>query len=96
VAGCDVLRHLLDQIALAAAVPQMMMRIDDRARWIDDFFLPQCQPVFARIGIKPALRCGAVLAGMDRRSLSFAIMESCHRAERIDFHRLPAQPREAI
>jgi hypothetical protein len=37
-----------------------------------------------------------VLAGMDRRSLSFVIMESCHRAERIDFHRLPAQPREAI
>ena len=54
VAGGDVLRHLLDQIALAAAIPQMVMRIDDRTRRIDDFFLPHCQPVFARIGIEPA------------------------------------------
>ena len=37
VAGRDIAGHLLDQIALPAAIPQMMMRIDDRARGIDDF-----------------------------------------------------------
>src|SRR5206468_8696961 len=50
VAGRDVFSHLLDQIALAAAIPQMVMRVDNRSRWIENFLLPQCQPVFARIG----------------------------------------------
>src|SRR5258708_21826462 len=68
VAARDVLRHLLDQIALAAAIPKVMMRVDDRARRIDDFFFPQCQPVFARIGIEPAFRSGGV-AGGHRSSL---------------------------
>ena len=54
VAGCDVGGELLDQIALAAAIPQMMMRIDDRAVGIDDVLSSQRQPVFARIGIEPA------------------------------------------
>src|SRR5258706_952740 len=63
VAGRYVFSHRLDQIALAAAIPQMMMRIDDRARWIDDFFFPQCQPVFARIGIEATLRCGGITGG---------------------------------
>jgi hypothetical protein len=57
------LSHLLDQIAPAAAIPQMMMRVDDRARRIDDFFLPQCQAVFARIGIEPASRSGGIAGG---------------------------------
>src|SRR5260370_41502105 len=39
VAGGDVGGHFLDQIGLAAAIPRMMMGIDDRTRWIDDFFL---------------------------------------------------------
>ena len=54
VAGGDVGGHLLDHIALAAAIPQMMVRIDDRALWIENFFFAQREPVFARIGIEPA------------------------------------------
>ena len=38
VAGCDVGGHLLDHVAQAAAVPEMVMRIDDRPRGIDDLF----------------------------------------------------------
>jgi len=63
VAGRDVGSQFLDQIALAAAIPQMMMWIDDRARRIDDFFVPQGQPIFAWIGIKPAFRCGGITGG---------------------------------
>ena len=36
VAGGDIGGHLLEKVALAAAVPEMMMRIDDRARGVDD------------------------------------------------------------
>ena len=55
VAGGDVGRHLLDHVAQAAAVPEMMMRIDDRARGVDDLLGMLRKPVFARIGIEPAL-----------------------------------------
>jgi hypothetical protein len=34
----------------------MVMRIDDRAGGIDDFFSVLRKPVLARIGIQPALR----------------------------------------
>ena len=54
VAGCDVVGDLLDQIALAAAIPQMMMRIDDRALGVDDFLLAQREPVLARIAVQQA------------------------------------------
>src|SRR5450756_1955680 len=57
VSGGEVVGDLLDQIALAAAVPQMMMGIDDWPAGIDDFFRMQGEPVLARIGIEPALRC---------------------------------------
>src|SRR4051794_27794561 len=57
-AGGDVGNYLLDQIAQSTAVPEMMMRIDDRARGVDDLFGMLRQPVFARIGIKPAGRSG--------------------------------------
>jgi hypothetical protein len=55
VAGGDVGGELLDQIALAAAIPQMVMRIDDRPFRIDDFLDSQREPVLARIGVEPAL-----------------------------------------
>ncbi len=38
VAGGDVAGHVLDHVAQAAAVPEMVMRVDDRARRIDDVF----------------------------------------------------------
>src|SRR6187399_312699 len=44
VAGGDIRHHLLDQIAQPAAVPEMMMRIDDRARGIDDLLGMLRQP----------------------------------------------------
>ena len=69
VAGRDVGGHLLDHVAQAAAVPEMMMRIDDRARGVDDFLGVLRKPVLARIGIEPALEAGAVLVAMDVRSL---------------------------
>jgi hypothetical protein len=47
----------------------MMMRVDDRPRGVDDFFGVLRKPVFARIGIEPAL-CGGCSAGGHRfRSL---------------------------
>jgi hypothetical protein len=48
VARGDVGGHLLDQIAMAA-IPEMMMRIDDRPRGIDDLFLILREPVLARL-----------------------------------------------
>lgn len=57
-AGGGVGRHLLDHVMQSAAVPEMVMRIDDRARRVDDFLGVQRQPVFARIGIEPALGGG--------------------------------------
>ena len=57
-AGRDVGDHLLDQIALAAAIPEMMMRVDDRARGIDDGLGMQRKPVLARIGEEAAVRDG--------------------------------------
>ncbi len=54
VAGGDIGGHLLDHVALAAAIPQMMVGVDDRALWVDDFLFAQCEPVFARIGVEPA------------------------------------------
>ena len=38
VAGGDVGGHLLDHVAQPAAVPEMVMRIDDRAGGVDDLF----------------------------------------------------------
>ena len=58
VAGGDVGGDILDQIALAAAIPEMMMRVDDRARGIDDLFRALGEPVLAWIGIEPALGGG--------------------------------------
>ena len=55
VAGGDVGRHFFDHVALAAAVPQMMMGVDDRAPGIENFFFPLCEPVLARIGVEPTL-----------------------------------------
>jgi len=63
VTGRDVVDDILDQIALSAAIPQMMMRIDDRPCRIDDFFFPQRKPVLARIGIEPAVRRGRGAGG---------------------------------
>lgn len=48
VAGRDVGGHLLDQIAMAA-IPEMVVGIDDRPRRIDDFLLVQREPVLARL-----------------------------------------------
>ena len=63
VAGCDIGGHLLDHVALAAAIPEMMMGIDDRTLGIDDFLGVLREPVFARIGIQPALRCRGSAGG---------------------------------
>ncbi|MHC2582278.1 hypothetical protein ACVI1J_005544 [Bradyrhizobium diazoefficiens] len=48
VAGADIRRHLLDQVAVPA-IPQVMMGIDDRPRGIDDLLLMQREPVLARL-----------------------------------------------
>ena len=69
VAGGDVGRHLLDHVAQAAAVPEMVMRIDDRAGGIDDLLGVLRQPVFARIGVEPALGGGCSAGGHEFRSL---------------------------
>ena len=47
----------------AAAVPEVVMRIDDRAGWIDDLFGVPGEPVRPRIGIEPALRGGGSADG---------------------------------
>ena len=54
VAGCDIAGDLLDHVALAAAIPQMMMGIDDRALGVDDFLLAQREPVLARFAVQQA------------------------------------------
>ena len=61
--------HLLDHVAQAAAIPEMVMRIDDRARGIDDLLGVLREPVFARIGVEPALRGGCSAGGHEFRSL---------------------------
>ncbi|MHC2496959.1 hypothetical protein ACVI8K_003875 [Bradyrhizobium barranii subsp. barranii] len=48
VPGGDIGRHLLDQIALPA-IPEMVMRIDDRPQGIDDLLLILREPVLARL-----------------------------------------------
>src|SRR5262249_57415571 len=53
-AGVDVGNHLLDQVAQPAAVPQMVVRVDDRAGGVDDLLGILRQPVFAWIGIESA------------------------------------------
>ena len=73
VAGSDVSRHLLDHVAQAAAVPEMVMRIDDRTRGIDDLLTILCEPVLARIGVEPALRGGCSAGGHECRSLGLLL-----------------------
>ncbi len=65
VAGTDVGRHFLDHVAQAAAVPEVVMRIDDRAGGIDDRLGVLRQPVFAWIGVEPALGGGCSADGHD-------------------------------
>src|SRR5262249_41202893 len=55
VTGSNVGGDLLDQIALAVAIPQMMMRIDDFAVGIENFLFAQGEPMRPRIGIKTTL-----------------------------------------
>ena len=73
VAGGDVGRHLLDHVAQAAAVPEMVMRIDDRAGGIDDLLGVLRQPVFAWIGVEPALGGGCSADGHEFLSLVFLV-----------------------
>ena len=70
-AGRDVVDHVLDHVAQAAAVPEMVMRIDDRARGIDDLLAVLRKPVLARIGIEPALGGGCGAGGHRVHSLCF-------------------------
>ena len=53
-AGGDVVGQFLDHVAQTAAIPQMMMRVDDRPRGVDDLFGVLGEPVLARIGVEPA------------------------------------------
>ena len=55
--------HLLDHVAEPAAIPEMMMRIDDRPRGIDDLLGILRKPVFARIGVKSAAGDGCSAGG---------------------------------
>src|ERR1700738_1141079 len=60
-AGGDIVDHLLDQVTLAAAIPQMMMGIDDRTLRSAHLLFSQRKPVRTWIGIQSALRsCGVV------------------------------------
>src|SRR5262249_13566834 len=63
VAGSDVRGHFLDHVAQPAAVPEMVMRIDDWTGGIDDFLGRLLKPVLARIGIEPAFRGGRGAGG---------------------------------
>ena len=74
VAGGDVGRHLLDHVVQAAAVPEMVMRIDDRAGGIDDLLGVLRQPVFAWIGVESALGGGCSAGGHGYRSLRFIVV----------------------
>src|SRR6516164_10634196 len=58
VAGGDIVGYLLDHVAQAAAIPEVVVRIDDDARGLDDLFAVLAEPVFARIGVEPALGGG--------------------------------------
>src|SRR5665213_2761458 len=90
VTGGDIGRHFLDHVAQAAAIPQMMVRIDNRARGIDDFLGVLRKPVFARIGIESAFGRGGSTGGHGSLLPEIVALLSG------DFHRLPAQPRAAI
>ncbi|MET4764529.1 hypothetical protein ABH975_000776 [Bradyrhizobium ottawaense] len=57
VAGGDVGRYFLDQIAVAA-IPEMVMGIDDRPQGINDRLLMQREPVLARLDEQPARIAG--------------------------------------
>ena len=52
VTGGDVRGDLVDQIALAAAIPEMMMWIDDGTSGVENFLLVQGKPVDSRLRIK--------------------------------------------
>ena len=54
VAGGHVGRHVLDHVAQATTFPEMMVRVDDRARRVDDFLGVLRQPVFAWVGKESA------------------------------------------
>jgi len=54
----------------------MVMRIDDRAGRIDDFFGSQSEPIFARIGVEPALRCGGIAGGHDVHSQFLVVVQT--------------------
>src|SRR5207253_4813136 len=71
VAGSDVSRHLLDRVAQAAAIPEMVMRMDDRTCGIDDLFGELRGPVLARFGVEPAVFGGGVAVD-DSRSRGVA------------------------
>jgi hypothetical protein len=55
VARGEVVGELLEQVAAALAVPQMMVCIDDTARRIDDVLAMEREPVGARLGVQTAL-----------------------------------------
>ncbi len=74
VAGADVGRHLLDHVAQAAAVPEVVMRVDDRAGGIDDLLGVLRQPVFARIGVEPAAGGGCSADGHEFLSPGFCYL----------------------
>ncbi len=82
VARRDVGRHLLDHVAQPATIPEMVMRVDDRTLGIDDFFRVLRKPVFAWIGVEPALR-GGCSAGHEFLSLIFLVFCHCERSEAI-------------
>jgi len=85
VAGGDVGRHFLDHVAQAAAVPEMVMRVDDRAGGIDDLLGVLRQPVFAWIGVEPALGGGCSADGHELLSpgvIGF-YFRHCERSEAI-------------
>ncbi len=66
-AAVDVALDLVEQIARAAAIPQMMMRIDDRHRRIDRFLLVQRQPIL--VDLEKYLLLHLRLADIDAQNL---------------------------
>jgi hypothetical protein len=62
VAAAGIGEQLVEQVAMPAAVPQMMVRIDDLERRLQDFLFPLRPP--GRIAVT---RCRRSAAGCGRR-----------------------------
>jgi hypothetical protein len=57
VAGGEVLQKLVKQVAPSAAIPQVMVRIENLELWFEDLLVPLTEPCITN-GIVGALAAG--------------------------------------